>query len=319
MWKNLTSVLEGRVVRLEPLARRHEGDSSRPRRTEDLALDALRRRASPGDVSRLARGRPGCFGGRDGGRFRHRGRGHGGAYRQYPLSRPSSRAQGAGDRVDLARARVLADRRERRGEALDAGARLRGSRDACASSSRPTPETSARARPWRPSRRSSRASSASTCSCGAANAATPPTTASSTTSGPRSGKTSGEGWTLFGRRPDERGWRPGGATQGDGSRGDGTVARPRRGAVRGGARAREHGGRDLRAHAARTRRRRTPATSCTWSSAEPESSSTGPSATPSARATCLFVPAGVEHRFEDFTDDLAVWVVFYGPEGGEAE
>ena len=32
----------------------------------------------------------------------------------------------------------------------------------------------------------------------------------------------------------------------------------------------------------------------------------------------LFVPAGVVHRFEDFTDDLAVWVVFYGPEGGEA-
>jgi mannose-6-phosphate isomerase-like protein (cupin superfamily) len=32
----------------------------------------------------------------------------------------------------------------------------------------------------------------------------------------------------------------------------------------------------------------------------------------------LFVPAGVEHRFEDFTDDLAVWVIFYGPEGGEA-
>jgi mannose-6-phosphate isomerase-like protein (cupin superfamily) len=32
----------------------------------------------------------------------------------------------------------------------------------------------------------------------------------------------------------------------------------------------------------------------------------------------LFVPAGVVHRFEDFTDDLTVWVVFYGPEGGEA-
>jgi mannose-6-phosphate isomerase-like protein (cupin superfamily) len=31
----------------------------------------------------------------------------------------------------------------------------------------------------------------------------------------------------------------------------------------------------------------------------------------------LFVPAGVEHRFEDFTDDVAVWVVFFGPEGGE--
>jgi mannose-6-phosphate isomerase-like protein (cupin superfamily) len=32
----------------------------------------------------------------------------------------------------------------------------------------------------------------------------------------------------------------------------------------------------------------------------------------------LFVPAGVEHRFEGFTDDLAVWVLFYGPVGGEA-
>ena len=31
----------------------------------------------------------------------------------------------------------------------------------------------------------------------------------------------------------------------------------------------------------------------------------------------LFVPAGVEHRFEGFTDDLVVWVFFYGPEGGE--
>jgi len=33
----------------------------------------------------------------------------------------------------------------------------------------------------------------------------------------------------------------------------------------------------------------------------------------------LFVPAGVEHRFEDFTGDLEVWVAFYGPEGGEAK
>lgn len=31
----------------------------------------------------------------------------------------------------------------------------------------------------------------------------------------------------------------------------------------------------------------------------------------------LFVAAGVEHRFVDFTNDLVVWVVFYGPEGGE--
>ena len=31
----------------------------------------------------------------------------------------------------------------------------------------------------------------------------------------------------------------------------------------------------------------------------------------------LFVPAGVVHRFEEFSDDLAVWVMFYGPPGGE--
>ena len=31
----------------------------------------------------------------------------------------------------------------------------------------------------------------------------------------------------------------------------------------------------------------------------------------------LFVPANVAHRFEDFSDDLMIWVVFYGPEGGE--
>ena len=33
----------------------------------------------------------------------------------------------------------------------------------------------------------------------------------------------------------------------------------------------------------------------------------------------LFVPAKMEHRFEDFSADLAVWVMFYGPEGGERE
>ncbi len=32
----------------------------------------------------------------------------------------------------------------------------------------------------------------------------------------------------------------------------------------------------------------------------------------------LFVPAGVEHRFERFSDDFCAWVMFYGPEGGEA-
>ena len=31
----------------------------------------------------------------------------------------------------------------------------------------------------------------------------------------------------------------------------------------------------------------------------------------------LFVPAGVPHRFEDFSSDFCTWVMFYGPEGGE--
>jgi len=31
----------------------------------------------------------------------------------------------------------------------------------------------------------------------------------------------------------------------------------------------------------------------------------------------LFVPAGMDHHFEDFSDDFAAWVIFYGPEGGE--
>ena len=31
----------------------------------------------------------------------------------------------------------------------------------------------------------------------------------------------------------------------------------------------------------------------------------------------LFVPAGMEHRFVNFTDDFATWVIFYGPKGGE--
>lgn len=30
-----------------------------------------------------------------------------------------------------------------------------------------------------------------------------------------------------------------------------------------------------------------------------------------------FVAAGIEHQFEDTSEDFAVWRVFYGPEGGE--
>jgi mannose-6-phosphate isomerase-like protein (cupin superfamily) len=37
-----------------------------------------------------------------------------------------------------------------------------------------------------------------------------------------------------------------------------------------------------------------------------------------AAGDALFVAAGAKHRFERFSDDLAVWVMFYGPQGGEA-
>ena len=33
----------------------------------------------------------------------------------------------------------------------------------------------------------------------------------------------------------------------------------------------------------------------------------------------LFVPAGAEHRFRNFTADLLLWVILYGEEGGEKE
>lgn len=32
----------------------------------------------------------------------------------------------------------------------------------------------------------------------------------------------------------------------------------------------------------------------------------------------LFVPAGVDHRFIDFTENFMTWVIFYGAAGGEA-
>ncbi|MDA0268399.1 MAG: cupin domain-containing protein [Cyanobacteria bacterium] len=43
----------------------------------------------------------------------------------------------------------------------------------------------------------------------------------------------------------------------------------------------------------------------------------GDSREPFEPGEILFAPAGVVHRFEDFTDDFATWVFFYGPEGGE--
>ncbi len=41
----------------------------------------------------------------------------------------------------------------------------------------------------------------------------------------------------------------------------------------------------------------------------------GESRLPFETGEVLFVPAGVEHRFEDFSEDFATWVIFYGPEG----
>jgi mannose-6-phosphate isomerase-like protein (cupin superfamily) len=39
---------------------------------------------------------------------------------------------------------------------------------------------------------------------------------------------------------------------------------------------------------------------------------------PVAPGSLIFVAAGEEHRFEEFSNDFAVWVFFYGPEDGES-
>jgi mannose-6-phosphate isomerase-like protein (cupin superfamily) len=44
---------------------------------------------------------------------------------------------------------------------------------------------------------------------------------------------------------------------------------------------------------------------------------TGAESRPFGPGDMLFVAAGVPHRFEDFSDDLVLWVVFWGPDGGE--
>lgn len=43
----------------------------------------------------------------------------------------------------------------------------------------------------------------------------------------------------------------------------------------------------------------------------------GPARHPFKAGDVLFVPAGVEHRFEAFSPDFQTWVIFYGPHGGE--
>ncbi len=47
-----------------------------------------------------------------------------------------------------------------------------------------------------------------------------------------------------------------------------------------------------------------------WSEDSLESVSFGP-------GDAIFTPAGAVHRFEDFTDDFATWVIMYGSSGGE--
>ncbi len=41
--------------------------------------------------------------------------------------------------------------------------------------------------------------------------------------------------------------------------------------------------------------------------------------TPFTQGDFLFVPAGVEHRFINFSEDFSAWVIFYGPQGGESD
>ncbi|MBW8784612.1 MAG: cupin domain-containing protein [Novosphingobium sp.] len=36
-----------------------------------------------------------------------------------------------------------------------------------------------------------------------------------------------------------------------------------------------------------------------------------------AAGDVFFVPASMQHRFENFSADFQTWVVFWGPEGGE--
>lgn len=40
---------------------------------------------------------------------------------------------------------------------------------------------------------------------------------------------------------------------------------------------------------------------------------------PFAPGDALFVAAGAEHRFVDFSDDFACWAIFWGPPGGESQ
>lgn len=44
----------------------------------------------------------------------------------------------------------------------------------------------------------------------------------------------------------------------------------------------------------------------------------GEEGVPCREGEALFVPAGIEHRFEEVSPGFKTWVIFWGPEGGEA-
>ena len=69
---------------------------------------------------------------------------------------------------------------------------------------------------------------------------------------------------------------------------------------------------------ARTCKRRTPATSSMSVARGSGVFFDGTSRRPFAPGDLLFAAANTGHRFEEFTDDFGVWVMFYGPENGEA-
>src|SRR5215212_6464122 len=233
MWKNLASFMEGEIVCLEPPARRHE------ERLLEAARDDTIWRWMHYDAG----------GSRE--RFH--------AWLEDALAASSAGTEAAFATVDAATGepvgstRYLALRPEHRGLEIgwtwlaparwQTGANVEAKllmlehafeRLGCLRVEFKTDSRNERSRAaLAASRRNSRASSASTCSCVAVNAVTPPTTASSMTSGQRSGTTSDDASTLSARRrSDERRRHSGRATQGDSRRGDGTVARTRRRAVR---------------------------------------------------------------------------------------
>ena len=116
---------------------RARGGTSRGGARHGLVVDAVRRFAEPGRLPQLARRRACASGGRARYRLRHARRRLGGAHRQHPLPRPPSRAPGSRDRMDVADADALVDRRERRGEALCSWSTPSSDTPACESSSKP--------------------------------------------------------------------------------------------------------------------------------------------------------------------------------------